>query len=182
MDSLIHLLIFGESLGERFDAQLKLRFDYPVAVVVRPIFESFRSYIRELVMGQRIPRGENYTPFLQFHDGFAQIQFLFWNWHPDEPIIETLVEMLNDPEPHLRALAIVGLGAGNVMWKETSRVEPYLHQGKQDSDTLICVASRFTQDYMQFGEYVQQKTSPDMTMLQRLEQYSAQMITGLIRE
>lgn len=182
LDSSIHSLIFGETMGERFDAQLKLRFHYPAQMVVHPLFKSFRMYIRELATGQRKPRDENFTPFLQFHDGFAQIQFLFWNWHPDEPIIEILIEMLNDPERHMRALAIVGLGAGNVMWKETSRVEPYMHQREYDPDALIRAASRFASDYMQFGKYVEQKTLPDMTMLQRLEQYAAQVMNGLSRQ
>ncbi len=182
LDSSIHSLIFGETIGERFDAQLKLRFHYPPQMVVHPLFESFRMYIRELATGRRKPRDDNFTPFLQFHDGFAQIQFLFWNWHPDEPIIETLIEMLNDSERHMRALAIVGLGAANGMWKEDSRVEPYLRQRENDADALTRAASRLASDYLQFVRYVEQKTSPDMAMLQRLEQYAAQVLSGLSRQ
>ena len=182
LDSSIHSLIFGETIGERFDAQLKLSFHYPAPAVVRPLFTNFRMYIRELAMAQRKPRDDNYTPFLQFHDGFAQIQFLFWNWYPDEPIIETLIEMLNDSERYIRALAMVGLGAANGMWKEDSRVEPYLRQRENDADALTRAASRLASDYMQFVRFVEQKTSPDMTMLQRLEQYAAQVTSGLCRQ
>jgi hypothetical protein len=180
--SVIDSLVFGETMGERFDAQLKLRFHGAARIAVRPLFESFRRYIRELATGQRNPRDKHFTPFLQFHDGFAQIQFLLWAWYEDEPIVEILIEMLDDPDRHMRALAMIGLGAGNVMWKETPRVENYLRQQEQDPDALTRAASHFALDYIQFGKHVKQKTSPDMTMLQRLEQYAAQVTGGLARE
>lgn len=178
---LIHALIFADTLSERLEAQGELRFHSGAGMeILRPLFAELVRYIRELVRGERLPREDNITPFLQFHDTFGQMEYLLWSWYEDEPIVETLVEMLDDPDRKVRALALVSLGAGNIMWKDP-RVEPHLRAHQDDPDLLIRAAARLALDYIPFGRHVETRTRPDTSLYQRLEQYAAQVMSGLAR-
>jgi len=177
---LIHTLIFAETLSERMSAGLKLRFHASGIDVLRSIFSEFIRYTDELMTGKRPPREDDVTPFLQFHTVFHPIEYLLWGWYEDEPLVETLMEMNNDPDRQVRALALISLGAVNLFWKDP-RIEPHLRAYQGDPDPLIRAAARLALDYIPFGEYVKARTSPDMSLYQRLEQYAAQVMSGLTR-
>ena len=176
--ALIHALFFAES-EKRWEARLDARFEG--SGILRAVFNEFVRYIEQVVTGVR-PSLANPTPFLQFHEGFESIQYLLWGWLDDgEPIIETLIEMLNDPDRNTCALAIVSLGVGNIMWKEEARIEPYLRTMQCDTDPLLHVAADLALDYILYGRYVEAKTPPDTAIQQRIEQYAAQVMSGIAK-
>lgn len=179
--ALVNTLIRGETIHERLEAQLELAYYGDVPTVLRLLLESFRAYLRELMTGRHKPREENPTPFLQFHEGFAHIQYLLWIWREDEPIPDILLEMLNDPDRQMRALAIIGLGAGNVKW-EDARIEPHLRSLQGDADPQIRAAARLALEYMVLGRHAQTMTPLDALQQQRLEQYAAQVMGMLTAE
>ena len=177
---LIHTLIFAETLSESMRAGLKLRFHASGVELLRPIFNEIIRYIGELISGKRSPKEGDVTPFLQFHAAFHPIEHLLWSWYEDEPVVEALIGMNNDPDCKVRALALISLGAVNLFWKDP-RVEPHLRAHQDDSDPLIRAAARLALDYIPFGEHVREKSSPDMNLYQRLEQYAAQVMHGFTR-
>lgn len=179
--TLVNTLIHGETIHERMEAQLELAYYGDVPMVLRLLLQTFRAYIRELMTGRRKPREENPTPFLQFHEGFAHIQYLLWLWREYEPIPDILLEMLNDPDRQMRALAIIGLGAGNVTW-EDARIEPHLRSLQGDADPLIRAAAHLALEYMVLGRQVKTMTPLDALQQQRLEQYAAQVMGMLTVE
>ena len=176
--TLVNTLIHGETTHERMEAQLELVYYGDVPTVLRLLLQTFCAYIRELATGERSPREENPTPFLQFHEGFAHIQYLLWIWHEDEPITEILLEMLNEPDRPMRALAVIGLGAGNVKG-EDARIEPRLRSLLGDADPLIRAAAHLALEYMLL---VKTMSPLDALQQQRLEQYAAQVMSELARE
>ncbi len=178
---LIHTLIFAETLSESMKAGLELRHYASGVELLRPIFNEIICYTGELMSGKRLPKEGDVTPFLQFYAAFHPIEQLLWTWYEDEPLVETLIEMDNDADRQVRALALISLGAVNLFWKD-SRVEPHLRAHQDDPDPLIRAAARLALDYIPFGEHVKAQTSPDMNLYQRLEQYAAQVMSGLTRE
>jgi hypothetical protein len=178
---LIHTLIFAETLSESMEAGLELRHYASGIELLRPIFNEIICYIGELMSGKRLPKKGDVTPFLQFHGVFHPIEQLLWSWYEDEPLVETLIEMDNDADRQVRALALISLGAVNLFWKDP-RVKPHLHARQHDPDPLIRAAARLALDYIPFGEYVKVQTQPDISLYQRLEQYAAQVMRGLTRE
>lgn len=181
LTTLVNTLIHGETIRERLEAQLELAYYGDVPTVLRLLLQTFRAYIRELTTGERSPREENPTPFLQFHEGFAHIQYLLWIWRDVEPISEILLEMLNEPDRQVRALAIIGLGAGNVGWEDAC-IEPHLRSLQSDADPLIRAAAHLALEYMLLGRHAQMMTPLDALQQQRLEQYAAQVMGMLTVE
>lgn len=178
--SLIHTLIFAETLSESMEVGLELRFHASGIELLRPIFNEMICYIGELMSGKRLPKEDDVTPFLQFYTAFHPIEYLLWGWYEDEPLVEALIEMNNDPARQVRALALISLGAVNLFWKDP-RVEPHLRAYQDDPDPLIRAAARLALDYIPFGEYVKAMTHPDTSLYQRLEQYAAQVMSGLTK-
>ena len=178
---LIHTLIFAETLSERMNAGLKLRFHASGIELLRPIFNEIIRHIGELMSGKRSPKEDDVTPFLQFHAAFHPLEHLLWSWYEDEPVVESLIEMNSDPDRQVRALALISLGAVNLFWKDP-RAEPHLRAYQDAPDPLIRAAARLALDYIPFGENVKAKTHPDMSLYQRLEQYAAQVMSGLTKE
>lgn len=179
--TLANTLIHGETIRERMKAQWEIAHYGDVPMVLRLLLQTFRTYIRELMTGRRKPREENPTPFLQFYEGFAHIQYLLWIWRDNEPIPEILLDMLNEPDRGMRALAVIGLGAGNVMW-EDARIEPHLRSLQGDADPLIRAAAHLALEYLRFGQQVRTMTPLDALQQQRLEQHAAQVMGGLAIE
>lgn len=101
---------------------------------------------------------------------------------PDEKLI-TLVNTLihgelNEPDRPMRALAVIGLGAGNVKG-EDARIEPRLRSLLGDADPLIRAAAHLALEYMLL---VKTMSPLDALQQQRLEQYAAQVMSELARE
>lgn len=179
--TLVNTLIHGETIHKRMEAQLELAYYGDVPRVLRLLLQTFRAYLRELTTGGRSPREENHTPFLQFHEGFAHIQYLLWIWRDVEPIPEILLEMLNEPDRQMRAFAVIGLGAGNVQW-EDARIEPHLRSLQGDADPLIRAAAHLALEYMLLGRQVKTMTPLDALQQQRLQQYAARVMGMLTVE
>jgi hypothetical protein len=177
---LIHSLIFAETFPERMNAGLKLCFYASGIELLRPIFNEVVCYIGELMSGKRLPKEDDVTPFLQFHAVFHPIEQLLWRWYEDEPLVETLIEMDNDADRQVRALALISLGAVNLFWKDP-RVEPHLRARQDDPDPLIRAAARLALEYILWAGYAATRTSPDMVRYQLLEQYAAQWMSNLIK-
>jgi len=177
---LIHALIFAETLSESMEAGLELRHYAWGVELLRPIFNEMICYIGELMSGRRSPKEDDVTPFLQFYAGFHPIEQLLWTWYEDEPLVETLIEMDNDADRRVGALALISLGAVNLFWKDP-RVEPHLHARQHDPDPLIRAAARLALEYMAWANYVAKRTSPDPVRYQFLEQYAAQLMSNLIK-
>lgn len=188
LDQLIHTLIFADPLAERLKAQWEMRSCAP-SDVLRPLFGELIRYFRELVRGERPLRDDNFTPFLQFQDVLHPIQYLLWFWHEDalwfqpeeKPLLETLMEMLEDSDRRIRALAMVCLGTGNVIWRE-ARVESLLRPYQNDPDFLVRSAARLALLYITLSDHVEANVPPDPSLIRHLEQYAAQFISGLNAE
>lgn len=181
LNRLIHDLIFAETLPEQLEAGLELRFHAAGMAVLGPIFMELVRYIGGLLSGERLPQQDSATPFLQFLDAFHPIAYLLWSWCEDEPIVEALIGLLDDPERPVQALALVCLGTGNMKWND-ARVEPYLHTYQDDPDPLLCAAARLSLEYMKWGDFVETRTPPDMVRYQLIEQYAAQLMSYLVKD
>lgn len=150
--------------------------------VLHTLFAELVHHIRELVTGER-PLSESETsPFLQFQDVFMRLRvpYLLSRLYQEGPIVEALMGLQDDPDRRVRALALVSLGFGNAMWQD-ARVEPYLQARQDDPDPLLRTAARLALNTIRFGGHVRAKTIPDMALLQGLEQYAAQVMSGLAR-
>lgn len=150
--------------------------------VLHALFAELVHHIRKLVTGER-PLSESETsPFLQFQDVFMRLRvpYLLSRLYEEGPIVEALMGLQDDPDRRVRALALVSLGFGNAMWQD-ARVEPYLQARQDDPDLLLQAAARLALNTIRFGGHVRTKTVPDMTLLQGLEQYAAQVMSGLAR-
>lgn len=180
LNRFIHDLIFAETLLEQMQAGLELRSHTAGIAVLRPIFMELMRYIGDLLSGERLPQKDSVTPFLQFLDAFHPIAYLFWSWYEDEPIVEALISLLDDPDRPVRALALVSLGAGNIKWND-ARVEPYLQTYRDAPDPLLRAAARLSLEYMKWGDFVEARTPPDMVRYQLIEQYAAQLMAHLVK-
>jgi hypothetical protein len=178
-DARIDALFFAASRMERMEAQLDLEFDE--GMDLRALFDGFIRYLAALASGERAPRDENVTPFLIFHNAFEPLLYMLWMWENPEAMIETLIEMQNDSDPRYAALATVSLAVGNARWQQ-ERVEIHLRDLPRSDSQLLRAAKNFALVYMPFSHHIEQKKFADMTLLQQLEQYAGQLMSGLVRQ
>lgn len=170
-----------------------IRFDHPVVQlasdshdsetdVLHTLFDELVHHLRELVTGERPSPEAETSPFLRFQDALMRLRvaYLLSRLYEEGPIVEALMGLQDDPDRRVRALALVSLGFGNAMWQD-ARVEPYLQAGQDDPDPLLRAAARLALNTIRFGAHVRANTIPDMALLQHLEQYAAQVMSGLAR-
>lgn len=177
-DTRIDALFFADSRMERFEAQMDMEFEE--AVELRDLFDGLIRYLGALASGERAPREGNVTPFLIFHNAFEPLQHMLWTWDA-EPMLEALMGLENDADPRYAALASVSLAIGNARWQQ-ERVETYLRDSGRSDSVLLRAAKNFALVYLPFSQHVEQKKLADMTLLQQIEQYAAQVMSGLVRQ
>lgn len=177
-DNLVQSLFFANSRADRMKAQMNLRFARNVTLI--HIFGGFIEYITALLAEKRAPRENHVTPFMMFHDGFEPILYLLWTGYDDAALmIETLIQLEDDADPRVGALATISLAVGNTRW-QGPRVEQHLLQAPRNTP-LQNAAANLARDYLPFSNYVQAKTAPDTSLMQRLEQYAAQVMSELVQ-
>jgi hypothetical protein len=185
LTALVEMLFAGKSTNDQIHAHVEI--EHEGLGALQPLLEGLINYLQLMRASGRSPHPQATTPFEQLTFGYIRpVQNILIGWEVAQlPVLEALINLLEDPNRDMRVLALMCLASPIAPWVENPEraawIRATIEARQADPDRLVRTAASFAVDLLEQIRYAFAKRSGDLALRQRLERSAFQIIHGLGR-